>query len=267
MNNTDTSIEIRAIALIPTIQTFITVDNNNVVQAWNFQGEQQQSKISQLPENIKTVILSSDGQEIATISDDNTVQLWDIRYGAQSLPFKLVGIDNIEYLVLNSKTKTLLAVDQNNIVGLYDFEGDPKGKLLRHEGQVSAIAISPDNRALATASHLGFPQGGGDTTLRLWDLEGNLLHKFEWERALINNGDGFGSFLAFSSSGKSLVGYSGYNKRLMRWAGNWQARLEIACDRLRYHPVFKNPQKGSIEEAACETCKKYVWNKADSLIK
>ena len=50
------------------------------------------------------------------------------------------------------------------------------------------------------------------------------------------------------------------------WSVGWQPWLGICCDRLRYHPVFKNPE--SIEDleqreiaiAACETCKKYVWN-------
>lgn len=46
------------------------------------------------------------------------------------------------------------------------------------------------------------------------------------------------------------------------WRGDWRAWLEICCDRLRYHPVFKNPQTEA-EKAACEICHKYVWSESD----
>ncbi|MFB2974896.1 hypothetical protein [Microseira sp. BLCC-F43] len=44
-------------------------------------------------------------------------------------------------------------------------------------------------------------------------------------------------------------------------------------DRLPYHPVFtkseeiENPELREMAIAACETCKKYVWIKADSSTK
>lgn len=41
---------------------------------------------------------------------------------------------------------------------------------------------------------------------------------------------------------------------------NWQSLLKIACDRLRYHPVFQNPET-DLEKQACEICHKWVWEK------
>ncbi|MDZ8028029.1 MAG: hypothetical protein RMX65_010025 [Nostoc sp. DedQUE01] len=52
------------------------------------------------------------------------------------------------------------------------------------------------------------------------------------------------------------------NKTVRLWrCGNWEAWLQTVCDRLRYHPIFKNLEQDSIEKAACETCKKYVLTK------
>lgn len=58
----------------------------------------------------------------------------------------------------------------------------------------------------------------------------------------------FVTSVAFSPDGKTIV--SGSNDRTIRlWrGGTWQDWLTICCDRIRYHPYFKNPQT---EEARC----------------
>jgi hypothetical protein len=37
--------------------------------------------------------------------------------------------------------------------------------------------------------------------------------------------------------------------------------LQVACDRLRFHPVFKEQQTDLVQEAYA-TCLQYVWNKS-----
>jgi WD40 repeat protein len=113
------------------------------------------------------------------------------------------------------------------------------------------VGFSPDDRIIVSAS--------ADKTLRLWDLQGNPIgqpfrgHKFDVRS------------IAFNPNGQMIV--SGSDDRTIRlWRGNYRAWLQVCCDRLRYHPAFTNPE--SIEDleqrkiaiAACETCRKYVWN-------
>ncbi|MEH1915894.1 hypothetical protein [Nostoc sp.] len=38
------------------------------------------------------------------------------------------------------------------------------------------------------------------------------------------------------------------------------SNIRVCCDRLRYHPIFTNPQTEEAK-AACEVCRKYVWSK------
>jgi WD40 repeat protein len=104
-----------------------------------------------------------------------------------------------------------------------------------------------------------------DLTVRLWNIEGKPIcepirgHKkairlMDW--SCVNS-------VAFSHDGQLIVSSGGGEDTTIRlWRANWRSWLNICCDRLRYHPVFKNP-KTEIEKQACETCRKYVWNKLD----
>ncbi|MBW4586914.1 hypothetical protein G7B40_024025 [Aetokthonos hydrillicola Thurmond2011] len=39
---------------------------------------------------------------------------------------------------------------------------------------------------------------------------------------------------------------------------NWEDYLQIACNRLRYHPILKNPETEEAKQA-CVICQHYVW--------
>ena len=43
------------------------------------------------------------------------------------------------------------------------------------------------------------------------------------------------------------------------WSVDWLSWLKSGCDRLRYHPVFKNPETEE-QKQACQTCYDYVWH-------
>ncbi|HEY9906726.1 MAG TPA: hypothetical protein V6D18_03860, partial [Thermosynechococcaceae cyanobacterium] len=120
---------------------------------------------------------------------------------------------------------------------------------LGHEGPVISVAFSPDGRMIISCS--------GDNTVRLWDLRGNQI-----SQPFLGH-EGPVAYVAFSPDGQMVVTGSG-DKTVRLWrGGGWRLWLEVCCDRLRYHPAFKNPQT-EIEKAACKTCQNYVWSKSDS---
>ena len=92
--------------------------------------------------------------------------------------------------------------------------------------------------------------------MRLWDIQGNPIGQpFRGHEYAVHS-------VAISSDGKLIVSGS-HDKTVRLWRGGWQVWLQVCCDRLRYHPVFKNPQT-DVEKQACETCQKYVWSQEES---
>jgi WD40 repeat protein len=218
------------------------------------------------PELITSVAFSRDGQYIAVgkalfrgSSDDRAVYLclYDIRGRLISKPFQghqdyitsVAFSPNGEYIVSSSYDKT---------VRLWDL----KGKLVRqpfrgHKEPVISVAFSPNGEYVVSGSY--------DKTVRLWDLEGKLVGQpFQGHQDWVNS-------VTFSPDGHYIVSGSKDGK-IRLWRGSWQLWLQVCCDRLHYHPVFKNPE--AIEEpeqrqiaiAACETCRKYVWSKEDTSV-
>lgn len=58
--------------------------------------------------------------------------------------------------------ETIISGGSNGYLAAYDLQGRARGAYVGHEGDIWAVAISPDGRLLATGAH--------DQTLRIWNL-------------------------------------------------------------------------------------------------
>ena len=93
-------------------------------------------------------------------------------------------------------------------------------------------------------------------TVQLWDLRSSFI------KTLGKHNDSVYS-VAFSPDGNMIVSgnwnMNYENGSVKLWQGSRRSWLELCCDRLHYHPVFKN--LGTEEQKqACETFKKYIFN-------
>jgi len=215
---------------------------------WDIEGNPISQPFRGHENPITSVAFSPDGQMIVSGSIDNTVRLWDIKGNPIGQPFW--GHEASVWSVAFSPDGQIIVSGSNDeTLRLWDTKGNPIGQPFQgHESYVSSVAFSPDGQMIVS--------GSWDKTVRLWDLQGRPIGQ------PLRGHEKFVTSVAFSPDGQMIV--SGSRDNTVRlWRVGWRACLQACCNRLRYHPVFKNPQTEE-EKQACETCQKYVWSREES---
>jgi WD40 repeat protein len=137
------------------------------------------------------MVFLTDGVQLASLSGDRALSLWDVRDGA--LVETLINPRGRVYNVAFSQNGSLLAIGNNpaNTVGLWDVQAGRRIRTLRGNHEfIMRIAFSPDGSLLASGDD------GGN--IMLWNVESG-----ESVYALRANG-AIGS-LAFSPDGTILA--------------------------------------------------------------
>jgi WD40 repeat protein len=255
-----------SVAFSPDGQRIVSSSHDNTVRLWDINNHSIGQPFRGHEDRVTSVAFSLDGQMIVSGSRDNTVRLWDTKGNPIiGQPFqgyqKRYYVDPIAFspdgqMIVTSgafspdgQWKRIGSGRWDDTVRLWDTKGNPIGQPFRgHESNVSSVAFSPDGQMIAS--------GSWDDTVRLWDLQGRPIGQ------PLRGHEDFVTSVAFSPDGQMIV--SGSRDNTVRlWRVGWGACLQVCCDRLRYHPVFKNPQT-DVEKQACETCQKYVWSQEES---
>ena len=141
--------------------------------------------------------------------------------------------------------QTVVSGSDDKTLRLWDLKGNPIGEPFQgHEDPVRSVAFSPDGQTIVSGSVW--------SSLRLWDLQGNPIGE------PLQGHSGSVRSVAFSPDSQTIVsGSSDHTLRL--WRGHWRAWLALCCNRLRYHPIFKDPPD-DIAREACEVCQRLVWD-------
>jgi len=243
---------ITCIAFSPTQELLVSSSYDGTICLWHLEGRLITRFPKESLEPINSVAFSPNGEVIASGGDDSTVCLWDLQGKLIQNPFQghEAAIMSVSF---SSDGKIIASGSNDKTVRLWSLEGELLATLYGHTERINRIAFSPKDDLLASCSD--------DRTVRLWDSKGNLIgYPLQGHDQEVNA-------IAFSPDGKVIASIDNLTLRL--WSVGWQPWLGICCDRLRYHPVFTNPE--SIEDpeqreiaiAACKTCEKYVWNTAD----
>jgi WD40 repeat protein len=237
-----------SVTFSPDGETIVSGSRDTTVRLWNLQNNRIGKSFHEHKHSVRSVAFNPDGETIAGGGWDGTVYLWNLQ---GKLVGKLFQANKSPVLsvAFSPNGQNLVGGNQDGTVYLWDLLGTSVGKSFQgHKSSVFSVAFSPDSQCIAS--------GSKDGTLRLWDLQGNPIGEpFQGHEGEVNA-------VAFSPDGQMIVSASS-DRTLRLWRGGWREWLQVCCDRLRYHSVFKNPQT-DVEKQACETCQKYVWSQEES---
>jgi len=110
--------------------------------------------------DINSLYLSVDQTIFATVSDDGTCRIWDIRNGKQRKTYQ-VSNDSLACVALSGSTQTLYCGGGNCNLHVRDVTNDvSKQNIKDHENRISCLHISNDGRVLVS--------GSWDSTINIW---------------------------------------------------------------------------------------------------
>jgi len=242
----------------PDGQTIASGSIDQTWRLWNLQGQPLAPPFAGHDSAVNSIAFSPDSPMIVTgsgsFSDkDNTVRLWDLQGNQIALCEGHAGpITSVQF---SPKEQMVISGSHDKTVRLWDLQGNQIAPPFWHEDGVRAVAFSPDGHMIVSGT--GGIFAGPNAAVYLWDKRGNLIGQSVRHSGSVES-------VAFSRDGQIII--SGSNDRTTRlWRVGWEGWLEVACDRLRHHPVFKNPRT-EIEKSAYETCQEYVWSKLDLML-
>ncbi|MBF2020266.1 MAG: tetratricopeptide repeat protein [Hydrococcus sp. C42_A2020_068] len=238
--------DVTSVAFSPDGEKIASGSWDKTIRLWDLKGNLIARPFRGHEGDVTSVVFSPDGEKIASGSWDKTIRLWDLKGNLIARPFQ-GHRERVNSVAFSPDGQVIVSGGGDGTIRLWDLSGNPIGEPFRgHESYVTSVAFNPDGQTIVS--------GGGDGTIRLWDLSGNpIAQPFEIYKSEATS-------VAFSSNGQILVG-SSLNGKVYLWrGGGWRSWLQVCCDRLRYHPAFKNPQT-EIEKQACQVCQKHVWNR------
>jgi WD40 repeat protein len=150
----------------------------------------------QHPATVDRVAFSPDGQQMASVCQDGTFQVWDTRTGRvlYTLEQQTVLVDGAlcRGLAYSPNSRYLAVARHNGVVRVWDAaSGQLRQSFEGHKGPAWHVAFSPDSRTLASC--------GSDRTVRLWDVAGGKALGAPFAHPAAVKG------VAFRSDGRSVV--------------------------------------------------------------
>ena len=201
--------------------------------------------------NIEKNYIISIGSEHSDKRVNKKIRVWDLQGNLIDQP-----LEEYEYiyddLIINTDGKYVAGSTKDREIHVWDFQRKTVFKSFHIQCDYLRLeSFSPDGQYIVTTDT-------GNDSVHVWDLEGKEIvppfnSTYEITQVVLSPDT---TYIALVPDEVQI--YLWDITLLKADDNNWQTLLKIACDRLRYHPVFQDPQT-DIEKQACEICRKWVW--------
>jgi WD40 repeat protein len=245
---------VNSAAFSPDGNKIVSGGGDGMIRLWNTSGNPIGHPFKGHEKWVSSVTFSPDGNKIVSGGGDGMIRLWNTSGNPIGHPFK--GHEKwVSSVTFSPDGNKIVSGGGDGMIRLWNTSGNPIGHPFKgHEGWVNSVAFSPDGNKIVS--------GSLDKTIRLWDIQGNPIGQpFRGHEADVRS-------VAFSPDGKTIVS-GDVDGTIRLWHGNWQAWLDVACNRLIAHRILVIPETQLGEDSemievaqdARKICQNSVWNK------
>jgi WD40 repeat protein len=137
---------VTSVAFSGDAKTVATGSADGTARLWETETGKPLGKPMQHPNAVTSVAVSGDGKTLLTGCKDNTARLWETSAGK-----KLLQPQGISAANLSLDGKFAVTAGKDKTARIWDaVTGAPIGEPLKHDGPVTAVAISRDGKLIAT---------------------------------------------------------------------------------------------------------------------
>ncbi|WP_414570578.1 NACHT and WD repeat domain-containing protein, partial [Nostoc sp. CCY 9925] len=189
--------KIICVAFSPDRKFIVSGSSDSTVRLWDIQGNPIGQPWRGHEGHVNSVAFSPDGKFIVSGSCDRTIRLWDIDGNSITQPLR--GHQGQVNSLAFSPNGKLIVSGGDKTVRLWELHQILQDRVIgrsqrKYENWVNSVAFSADGKFIISASN--------DSTVRLWDIDGNPIGQpWRGHEKEVNS-------VAFSADGKFIISAS-----------------------------------------------------------
>jgi WD40 repeat protein len=145
----------------PDSRTLATAGDDAAIRLWDVATHRQKATLCGHEDLIRSLAFSPDGRKLASASWDRTVKFWDVA-SKKEMPEATSSLVRAHFGAGSSPQSPDVVAETVRAGRMPDAAANAGPPFVQQKRPLSAIAVSPDSRTLAT--------GSGDGTVTLWDV-------------------------------------------------------------------------------------------------
>ncbi|KAJ9449618.1 putative WD repeat-containing protein [Diplonema papillatum] len=185
------STRVKCICVAPSENFFISCSNEDASMTMcSIENGKEIMSFMGHEDTIINACFSNDAKYLATTSRDNTMILWDVATGKQTLTFEHKKV--VICCCFSKDSKLLVSGCQDKACRIWETKkGREQNSFVQHEGIIISVSFAPNAETIVSAS--------ADKTLRIWKVsDASPVHTLKGHTAIILS-------CTFRSDGKYIV--------------------------------------------------------------